>query len=278
MPQSQRYGGMSNFFDSPAGRALYDTGNGGGNDLGVSAQGGLFATMRPGLRNAIADAYGSNMLNELERKRGSVVDLGPGLGGETSRPFYVDPRIADAELGRDQFRKNSMLEEEMTGVADTNRYRRAAEGEDYAAELGAKRYWDPSTYSMNADVDARKMRLATEPARIAAESRENVATTTGQSRVQTANATAGGRLGQEAIRSYDDWVKSGAFGIDERTGMPKEPPPEVANFMQGLLGRSAGATSRPLDAGLEAEIDRGVRSGYTREEVIQYLQSIGRIK
>ena len=277
MPRSQ-YGGMSNFFDSPAGRALMQTAGEQEPSFGAGAQGGLLATMRPGLRNALADAYGRDQLDSLERKRGSVVDLGPGLGGETSRPFYVDPRIADAETARGQFRSNAMLEDELTGMQETGAYRRKAEGDDYAADLAARRYWEPRSYSMREDDMQRKLRLATEPARIAADSREQVASTTGASRVSTAQATAGGRLTGEAIKNYDDWVKSGAFGIDERTGMPKTPPPEVANFMQNLLGRTAGATSQPMSPDIEAEIDRGVRVGYSRDEIVAHLRQIGRIK
>lgn len=284
MPQTRP---RSSFFDSPVGRGLLDVA-----DAPAAGRGGrvppempgLAGFMRPSLRNALADATGEAALLELESEAPFLVeDPGspdmPGVFGQP-RTRVINPRETlpphlQQMRAEDQFRRGYGVETELGAERERSSLHNQAEADDYSAGLAARRYWDPYTQSMLADEHGRKMALATEPARLAASSRENVASTTAAGRVGTAQATASGRLGQEAIRSYDDWIAKGAFGFDDR-GYPLPPPPEVENFMRRFLGQSTGQPSFTPEQ--EALIQQGVNDGHSREEVVAYLRSIGRLK
>jgi hypothetical protein len=286
-----KYGGMSSFFDSPAGKALATVGRGGdaGGDVGLGPAGGLFATMRPGLRNALADSFGEEQLRQLDRRKPTRIDYadGPADGGLGQRPeFYIpetmDP-IANMETARQQARSNFMQDDELEGIRDTGARRREAEGEDYASSLAAKRYWDPMTYGMREDDMARKMRLATEPARIAADSRENVAATTGGSKVAAAGATANGRTQQSFINSLDDMVQKGVFGFEKGPDgkvQGKQPSPEAQKFFSQFLTQAGGGAGGGggLDPAVEAEVQSWEQKGYSRDEILQHFKQIGKIK
>jgi hypothetical protein len=283
---------MSSFFDTPAGKALYAVGQGGGAGPQVPAGAGddLFGAMRPSLRNTIADEYGSNLLRGLERRKPSRIEYadGPAAGAFGDRPeFYIpetDDPIAAMETARQQARRNFDVDEPMEAERHTGALRREAEGVDYGAELAGKRYWDPRTMSAREDAFRRSSFLATEPARLAGDARVEQALSAERARVQAAGITAGGRNQQELIRSFDDMVRNGAFGLDAK-GMPLQPPPAVANFFQQFLGRTVGAAGQ-FSPEIEDQIARGLQAGLvtaagtpaTREDIIQHLRQSGKIQ
>ncbi len=235
-------------------------------------------TMRPGLKNALSDASGMEALRQLERRQPTKIDYhdGPANGAFGDRPEYYIPDTmdddADAERGRQQARANFDVEEPMRSQSELRSLTNKAEGLDYTANLASRRYWDPYTHSMMVEQDQRKNDIVNGPAAIAANSRDYVANATNASRENIASqqqpardATAAGAV----LSGVGSAGRGGAFGIDPATGMPQAPPP---NLLERLLPQ------QKFDAGTESEIQRGVQAGYSRQEVVDHLKKIGRIK
>ena len=302
---NQQYGGRSSFFDTPAGRALTQvaSGGGGGRERDVYGEGqfenGLFATMRPGLRNAVADKRGEQLLRELEADE-PWVSHDPGnpemesTMGAFAKPrdFYVDPRVARKEADRQSRFMEAMQVDDLEGLLAPGQTSRAVaqakavgkagqEVEDYGHELEAKRYWDPMTHSMGEESDARKIRLATEPANIAARSRENVQDMKGDSASEVAQI----RQLAQMLGVLPKVAAGGGFGVDSE-GKPLPPPKSVSDNATGQFNRALGAPAQKLPPEVEAEIQRGLSMGAvgptgqpaTREEIIAHLQKLGRIR
>lgn len=295
MPQ---YRGSSQFYNSPAGRALQNLIR----PEEVEQSAGPGAGMRPGLRNAIANAEGESRLRGLRRREPTVFQREgnpdvPGIFGQPREEFYnpeLDDPIAAAETMRQQARSNAYLDEDLAAQIEPTMSGRAEDLKDFQEHRATRRYYDPQNFGRMADEFSRKMRLATGPAQLAAGSRERVADITGQSRVAAVEA---GRPSSDelALQNFDDWSRSGGFGIDPRTGRPLGGPEDVqrgaTEAMRRMLqggggrasgpgpgGRGGGAPQERFSPADESLIDLGVADGFQREEVIAYLRGKGRIR
>lgn len=295
MMPNNSYGGRSSFFDTPAGRALTQVAQGGDRERNTFGEGqfenGLFATMRPGLRNAIADKRGEQLLRELESDTPFVTDIGPGFDG-APRSFYVDPKVARQEDSRQRTFRTMMQADELDDLLAPGQNRRAADQaravgmagqdvEDYGNKLAAERYWDPMTHSMGEEADARKIRLATEPARIADESRRAVQGMKGESAEEVAQIRQLAAL----LGVLPKVAAGGGFGVGP-DGKPLGPPKAVSDAAGNALQSGLGAPAQRFDPQTEAEIQRGLDMGAigpsgqpaTRDEIIAHLKKLGRIR
>jgi hypothetical protein len=266
MPLDRSYGRPR----SSGGRALQALGGGPGDD-GESQTG----DMRPGLRNALADASGSEALRQLARRQPMKIDYkdGPANGPFGDRPEYYIPEtmdpIANAETARQEARANFDVKEPMDAEAERRGIRNKAEGVDYGNKLAADRYWDPMTYSQREDESARKLELATAPAATAAGGKVDVAEVMKAiaAMQQPAKDAAGAGT---ALAGVGNATRSGVFGSDPNTNIAS--PPSADLLRQLIPG------GQRLSPGEEAEISKGVQAGYSREEVIAHLRKLGRIK
>lgn len=253
------YGGKSMFFDSPAGKALSDLSvmPDDGGDLGVGPAGGMFATMRPSLRNALSDKYGEEMLSELERRPMQRWQQSERALQETNPMYRESAAWEDALLGADLA--------------------------DFGGERTARRYFDPMTAAMRSDQYGRQLKLATEPARIAADSRAEQAAKDAAAKVQAAQATASGRLGQVGMNLLPELVKAGAFGRDRRGNVLQPDAATLKTATEAISRILAGSGVGPggqqaYSPDIEKLIQQGVDAGATREEAIGWLQANGYIR
>lgn len=285
------------FLNSPAGRALAQLQV--PDDLEQS--GSPMSGMRPGLRNAIVNAEGESRLRTLRGRDPMVFDREgspdvPGIFGQPRQEFYIPDRddpIAAAETARQQGRANAYLEEDLAGQIEPTMAGRAEDIKDFQESRATRRFYDPQNFARGADEFSRRMRLATAPAQLAAGSRERVADITGQSRVDAVSAR---RPSAEelALGAFPDMARGGGFGIDPATGMPMGAPADVQQgavdlirrMLQGGGGGGAGRSQgpgpggggQPLAPQDEALIKQGTDAGYSRDEVITFLRSQGRIR
>jgi hypothetical protein len=229
---------------------------------------------------------------------------GPANGAFGARPEFYIPRTMDPIANRERTRQagdmtarqDEGLQQELQPLEDLRnaatlrmKGRAAQDTADYGAGLEAKRYWDPMTHSMIEESDQRKIRLATEPARIAANSREQVADITGDSRVDAARARVPDQLTQ-ALGLVPKVAAAGGFGVD-REGNRLAPPENIQRSTTDALSRmmsgaQGGVQAPRYSPDIEAEIQRGLSLGVagpsgapaTREEIAAHLRQLGRIK
>jgi hypothetical protein len=307
MPNSS-YGGRSQFFETPAGRALTDLSLGGApRGAAGGFPGGAMESMRPSLRNALSDAAGEEMLNNIRRRQPWVShDEGnpdvPGMFGQP-RDFYVDPAVAAGEDSRQRNFMGAMQEFDLDyGLKDTAARRGAVDAQDIADYTGrreASRYFDPMQQAVRGDDFRRKLQLSTEPARIAADSRADVATAQADARVSAAQAGERARMFASSMDLIPELTRSGVFGRDRR-GNPIAPDPEVSQqaieTMRRILsggGRAGGAGGAGMGGGMPGggmmpggggapqitpEMEPYIQAGYSPEEVIAHFQKTGRIR
>ncbi|HUU09707.1 MAG TPA: hypothetical protein VM431_04120 [Phycisphaerae bacterium] len=155
-------------------------------------------------------------------------------------PDYEGDALAErsrtqAGIGLDTLRLRGQIEGEQAAEFEPGAFRREAEGEDYAAELAAKRYWDPSTQSMEDQEWRRKMELVTAPPTIAGGSRETVAQTNAAGRMALEQLG----LPPELMQGLAALTRSGAFGTDPGTGDVRPPGSPDAGAAQGPVQQGA---------------------------------------
>jgi len=306
------YRGKSQFFKSPAGRALAQLQM----PDDVEQSGAPMPGMRSGLRSALANAEGEARLRTLRRGEPTVFEREgspdvPGVFGQPRQEFYIPDRddpIAAAETARQQGRANAYLEEDLAAQIEPTMAGRAEDIRDFQESRATRRYYDPQNFARGADEFARKFRLATAPAQLAAGSRERVADITGQSRIGAVEAR---RPSPEelALENFPDMARGGGFGIDPRTGRPMGAPEDVQRDAVDLIrrmlqgggvtggrgggagpgggggvapGGPPGASYSPDDEALIAQgtaaVDPDTGQPFTRAQVIEYLRSKGMIR
>lgn len=262
---------MPRYQERPAGRALRSLSGLDGPDADP---------MRPGLRSAIANKAGENLLDELERA--------------PLRQWQATEARRQADFENYDVNREAAEERDM-GRANWFR----SEASRSAAQDKSRNYWQFEE-PIEQHQFPMKEALATGPARIAYDR----ATEVERSRSATARAIAEGR--QPSAEEFVSDLLQGVTSAyrDPRTGKVTLPP-EIQALQERVTGRAGqmmdrGAGPRPspqapapaapapgrggqAPAGgptagtAEAMIQQGMAEGYSRQEVIDYLMKTGRL-
>lgn len=177
-------------------------------------------------------------------------------GGGRGGGFDVadDPRVQQAMVRRALDALDPMAEEEASGremqdsALDQNRQEQRSlrsardvavpmnrikqEMGDFNSEAEAHREFLPWRAGVNDQKFNRNLQLTTEPARIAAEGRREVADITGDSRVDAANAHKPDPI--ELLIDALGQTSKGAFGVD-KDGRPTSPPVDLQQRLRDTL-------------------------------------------
>jgi len=260
---------------------------GDGGDVGLGPGGGMFATMRPGLRNALSDAAGEQALSDLEDRQPTVFhrpgsSVLPGFLGQPMDEVYdpdTDAPIAAAERDRQRAARGVDYDNSLHDVYDPLEAQREQRLKDIGAAGDLSRYWEPSEQARQTQEFGRKYDLTTDPARIAAGNRLDVANVAGGAKVEAAQA---GR----AMPNFAQLFKSIAdtYPKDPRTGEAQLPPQiqtlrdALANFAgQGVNPPPAPApavpSGPPLTPGqMQILTSKLLDEGYSADEIRAYLR------
>ena len=282
------YSGRSQFLNSPSGRALGGLGLGAG--LAGTAGTGQFEgdVMSPMIRRKLLNTAALSQIKQINR--GDEMDElhsapDPVYGNQTWRESDVmdyDAEIgARRKAGADLEFKDSMQDYLMPRATE-----RAEAQADTELRGDVRRFYDPANTAMRGDEYSRKLRLATEPSRIAANSRFNTQGLENQGDAQVA-AIREQMSPADMMTAISRFIGSGGLGRS-RGGQPLGPTGDAASQAQGVVsgflngmnpGAGGGAPGGAPGGGggltpqEQAFVQDAVRDGYSQEEATAFVMS-----
>ena len=230
--------------------AAYD-----GKKFGVGGMGGGVTTNRTAMTGGAMPARGARKpVDYLDGGSFDVTD-DPRVQQAMTRQALdaLDPRLnnPEAERGREMqdaaLGRNATEQRNLRSARDyaMPMHRIKEEMGDISSEAEARRGFLPWGASASETDFNRKFQLATEPARLAAEGKADVAGITGQSRVDAARVRQPDQI--ELLIDALGQASRGGWGVDAQ-GRPLGPPPELQQRLRDLF-MNQGAPQGAAPAG-----------------------------
>ena len=262
------YSGRSQVFDSPALRAL----GGIGFDQGE--------LMSPMIRRKLLNTAALGQIEDVtrERQRNELHSAPDPVSGTIAwRDSDLDDYRED-EAARSKFGRDTDFRSQIADYETPRANEREQDTLDTRMRGDVRRFYDPAATAMRGDEYARKLRLSTEPARIAAGGRYATQGLENQGDATVAGIKANTMTDADTLKAIAAFLQAGGAGR-QRNGQPMGPSGPLAEQASGVVSNMLGNIGGGRDAGggltpqEQAFVQQAVQEGHSAEEATAFVMS-----